>query len=135
MGTRVLIVDDHEGFIASATALLEGEGLEVVGSASTTAQALVEAERLLPDVVLLDLGLGAESGIEAARELARSDRASGWTVILTSTRDHSDVADLVDGSPVAGFITKPELSAATIRRLGPVDGPSDGPGGTRSTSP
>jgi DNA-binding NarL/FixJ family response regulator len=119
MGTRVLIVDDNEGFVAAATALLEGEGLEVVGTASTTAQALDHAERLRPDVVLLDLGLGTESGIDAARELALSDGASGWTVILISTRDQSDVADLVAETPVAGFIAKFELSAAAIQRLGP----------------
>jgi DNA-binding NarL/FixJ family response regulator len=119
MGTRVLIVDDNEGFIAAATALLEGEGLEIVGTASTTAQALDLAERLRPEVVLLDLGLGTESGIDAAHVLSRSDGAGGWTVILISTRDHSDVADLVAESPVAGFIPKFELSAAAIQLLGP----------------
>jgi DNA-binding NarL/FixJ family response regulator len=119
MGTKVLIVDDNAGFIAAATTLLEGEGLEVVGTASTTAQALDCAARLRPDIVLLDLGLGTESGIDAAHALARSDGANGWTVILISTRDHSEVADLVAESPVAGFIPKFELSAAAIRQLGP----------------
>ncbi len=120
MGTTVLIVDDNAGYVAAATALLEGEGLEVVGTASTTAQALERAVQLRPDIVLLDLGLGAESGIDAARQLARSDGADGWTVILISTRDYSEVADLVADSPVAGFIAKYDLSADAIQRLDPI---------------
>ena len=53
----MLIVDDHEGFRDAPCALLEAEGFDVVGEAVDGREALIEAERLRPDVVLLDIQL------------------------------------------------------------------------------
>lgn len=117
---RCLIVDDNEPFLEAARALLEREGLMVAGVASTGAEALRQAEDLRPDVVLVDIALGEESGIDLARRLVRSDRDSGPVVILISTRAYEDVADLIAESPATGFVSKAELSAGLIRRI--VDG-------------
>jgi DNA-binding NarL/FixJ family response regulator len=116
MAVRCLIVDDNRGFLVAARTLLEREGLTIAGVASTSADALREAETLRPDVVLVDVALGAESGLELARRLVADDDR-GAAVILISTRPEADLADLVASSPAAGFVSKSELSADAIRRL------------------
>jgi DNA-binding NarL/FixJ family response regulator len=121
---RCLIVDDNESFLEAARALLEREGVAVAGVAMTTAEALEQAERLRPDVTLVDISLGPESGFDLVRRLAENDR--GATLILISTRAEEDVTDLVAESPAAGFIAKSDLSADAIRRF--VDGSSARPG-------
>ena len=70
-----------------------------------------------PDVVLVDVWLGEESGLELARRLVEGGEAHGAPVVLISTRGEAEVADLIAGSPAAGFVSKAELSAAAIRRL------------------
>jgi DNA-binding NarL/FixJ family response regulator len=101
--------------------LLEREGLTIAGVASTSADALREAETLRPDVVLVDVSLGEESGFELARRLGAAE-AFRTTVILISTRSEAELADLVALSPAAGFLSKSELSADAIRSF--LDGAS-----------
>jgi DNA-binding NarL/FixJ family response regulator len=116
MAMRCLIVDDSQSFLEAACTLLVQEGLSVVAVASTSAVALQQAENLRPDVVLVDLYLGEESGFELARRL--KDRlGDGATVILISTHDEADFVDLIAASPAAGFLPKLELSASAIRRV------------------
>ena len=62
MPRTVLIVDDHEAFRESATALLEAEGFDVVGQAADGPEAIAEVERLHPEVVLLDIQLPTSTG-------------------------------------------------------------------------
>ena len=66
----VLIVDDNRLFLEAARDRLERGGLRVVGVAATSAEALQRAAELQPEVVLVDVVLGAESGFELARRLA-----------------------------------------------------------------
>ena len=113
---RCLIIDDNQSFLAAARVLLEREGLTIGGVASTGADGLRQTEALGPDVVLVDISLGAESGIDLARRLIQ-DRGSDAVVVLISTRAQDEVADLIeDRSPIA-FLPKSELSAAAIRRI------------------
>jgi DNA-binding NarL/FixJ family response regulator len=114
MRVRCLIVDDSRAFLEAARTLLERQGLTVVGVASTSADAVRAAETLRPDVVLVDVSLGEESGFDLARRLM-SDHARGATVILISTRSEADLTDLVALSPSAGFLSKSQLSADAIR--------------------
>jgi DNA-binding NarL/FixJ family response regulator len=111
---RCLIVDDNGGFRDAARSLLEREAIEVVGVASNSAEARSLVAELRPDVVLVDIALGAESGLELARALAREDRAK---LILISTHLEADLADLIAASPAVGFIAKSELSARAVRDL------------------
>ena len=113
MVLRVLIVDDNASFLEAASRLLERQGLAIAGVASSVAEALAKVQELEPDVVLVDIGLGSESGFDLARRLFDS----GSVVILISTRSEADLAPLIDGVPAAGFVPKSELSAAAIRRL------------------
>jgi DNA-binding NarL/FixJ family response regulator len=117
MPIRCLVVDDSRSFLDAARAVLEREGLTIVGVASTGREALRQAEALRPDVVLLDISLGDESGFDVARQLVEDHGAGGATVILISTHSEADFADLIAESPAAGFVPKSELSASAIRRI------------------
>jgi CheY-like chemotaxis protein len=117
MALRTLIVDDNAAFLDAARALLEREGLAVVGVASTTAEALERSEELQPDVVLVDIMLGRESGFALTRHLVLDDRNGGPRVILISTHAEADFADLIAASPAAGFLPKSELSLDAIARI------------------
>jgi CheY-like chemotaxis protein len=113
VAVQCLIVDDNGDFLAAARTLLEREGLTIVGEAFTSADALRKVEQLRPDVVLVDVSLGEESGLELARRLV-DDPAHDGTVILISTRSEGELADVIATSPAAGFLSKPELSADAI---------------------
>jgi DNA-binding NarL/FixJ family response regulator len=114
---RVLIVDDSRSFLEGARVLLEREGVPVVGVASTIAEALSREAELRPEVVLVDISLGAESGFELARRLRENGRDLSLKVILVSTYAEADFADLIAESPANGFLPKSELSAEAIRRV------------------
>ena len=70
---RCVIVDDSEEFLASATRLLESQGMQVIGRASSGEEAMTLTEELAPDVVLVDIMLGEEDGIGLARQLAEGE--------------------------------------------------------------
>ncbi|AMO60789.1 response regulator receiver protein [Mycolicibacterium phlei] len=112
---RCLIVDDSAGFRAAATAMLERGGICVVGTASDGAEALSQTRALHPDVALVDVDLGAESGFDVAADLAR--QTAGTAIILVSTHDEQDFADLIAASPARGFLPKMALSPNAIRDL------------------
>ena len=112
---RCLIVDDSPRFLDAARGLLEGQGVTVVGVASTGAEALARAEELRPDVTLLDIDLGGESGLELAQRLHA--RPGPAPVILISTHAEQDYAELIAASPAIGFLPKTALSADAIRGL------------------
>jgi len=111
----ILIVDDHPSFRATAHALLEAEGFEVVGEAEDGESAITAAEELHPDVVLLDVQLPGLDGFEVASRLT-SDGDAPY-VVLVSSRDRGDFGPLVARSGACGFIPKAELSGRAIAAL------------------
>ena len=117
MPLRCLLVDDNEAFLETASLLLNREGVTVVGVASSIAEALRQARALRPDVILVDIGLGDESGFDLARLLAQDGQGGGAAVILISTGAEADYAELIAESPAAGFLAKSELSARGISRI------------------
>jgi DNA-binding NarL/FixJ family response regulator len=112
-----LIVDDSPRFRDAARGLLERQGITVVGVAANSAEALCRAEELRPDVTLVDIDLGAESGFELARRLHGDGAPALSRVILVSTHAEEDYADLIWASPAVGFLSKADLSAGAIRDL------------------
>jgi two-component system, NarL family, nitrate/nitrite response regulator NarL len=116
---RCLIVDDNEGFLEAARVFLEREGL-TVAVATTSAEALRQVETSQPEIILVDISLGEESGPDLVRRISEGDLADGAAMILISTRAEEDVAELIAASPALGFLSKAELSAKAIRRI--VDG-------------
>lgn len=112
----IVIVDDHPSFRASARAILEAGGFEVVGEACDGASALETVRRLQPDVVLLDVQLPDATGFEISRLLEQAN-GSGPAIIFVSSRDLSDYGELVTTSGARGFVPKGELSSETIAAL------------------
>ena len=114
MPLRCLLVDDNDAFLEAARVLLEREGMQVAGMASNIAGALRQARALRPDVILVDIGLGEESGFDLARLLA-ADGQDGQRVradvILISAQAETDYTDMIAESPAGGFLPKSELSA------------------------
>jgi DNA-binding NarL/FixJ family response regulator len=112
---RCVIVDDDGMFLNVARAVLEQQGITVAGVARDGADAVERIRMLRPDVVLIDIRLGEESGFEVARQLAGNGDASA--LIMISTHCGADYAELIADSPAAGFLPKSELSAAAIRSI------------------
>ncbi|MDT5257044.1 MAG: hypothetical protein QOD10_2124 [Mycobacterium sp.] len=113
---RCLIVDDSADFVDAARGLLESQGCTVVGVASNSAEALRRVEELRPDVTLVDINLGSESGFELAEQLNRVELTPS-PVILISTHAAQDFADMIETSPAVGFLSKFALTCAAIRDL------------------
>ncbi|HTF49666.1 MAG TPA: response regulator [Pseudonocardia sp.] len=129
MALRCLLVDDDAHFLESAMTLLQREGLQV-DTASSGAQAAQRIGELRPDLVLLDIRLGEESGFTVARELHAAWPTEGPPgdapkIILISTYSETDFGRLVEASPALGFIAKSSLSARAIREL--IEGRASGP--------
>jgi DNA-binding NarL/FixJ family response regulator len=115
MVLRCLIVDDSEEFLASAERLLDSQGVEIVGCASSGDEALRLAEIHEPDIALVDIELGDEDGIALAKELAA--RAPSTRVVLISTYEQGELTELISDSPAAGFLPKNDLGATAIAEL------------------
>lgn len=98
---RCLIVDDSPRFLDAARGLLR-QGIRVVGVASTSAEALQQATVLPPDIALLDINLGGESGFDLARRLSREVSLACTRMVLISTHAEQDYTDLIAASPVLG---------------------------------
>jgi DNA-binding NarL/FixJ family response regulator len=114
---RVLIVDDHPSFRSSARLLLEAEGYDVVGESEDGMSGLMDARRLQPDIVLLDVQLPDIDGFDVAARLTGDDNPPH--VVLTSSRELSDYGPLVSRSGARGFVPKSELSGEAIEALVP----------------
>src|SRR6185436_14482006 len=117
MVLRCLIVDDCPHFLDAARALLEREGLAVVGVASTTAEGLRKVQEVRPDVALVDVELGNESGFDLARRIRSETSLDPSRVILISTHTDEDLGDLITDAPAVGFLSKSCLSARAIREI------------------
>src|SRR5919201_7116411 len=122
--SRFLIVDDNTSFREEMRALLVEQGFDVVGAAGSAADAHRQIAELRPDVALIDIDLGGESGLELARQLRKeSGQGAVPHLILISTHDEAEYADLIEASSAIGFLAKTDLSASTIRQmLAAVDG-------------
>jgi CheY-like chemotaxis protein len=108
----VLVVDDNAEFRESARALLQADGFTVVGEAADGVEAIAEARRLRPDVVLLDIQLPDLDGIEVAERLAGDPDPPA--IVLISSRDASAYGPRLAAAGALGFIAKRDLSGAGL---------------------
>ena len=116
--TRVMLVDDHPSFRASARWLLETEGYVVVAEAASGESALDLVDDANPELVLLDVGLPGIDGFQVAAALrARFSRAR---IVLISSRDLRDLGpERVRACGASGFVHKAALSRAAISAIAP----------------
>jgi CheY-like chemotaxis protein len=114
---RILLVDDNHACASAVRLLLEQQGERVVGVACKSAEAVELVAGLRPDVVLIDLMLGDECGLDLAEMLTQKRSGDTPPMILISAHSSTDVTELIATSPAAGFLPKPELSADAIRHI------------------
>jgi two-component system, NarL family, response regulator LiaR len=114
---RVLLVDDHPVVRQGLRALLSTQdGMEVVGEVEDGEAAVAAAERLSPDVVLMDVVMPGMDGVEALRRIAER-RPQTRVVMLTSYADERRAMEAVDAG-ASGFLLKdasPRDVVAAIR--------------------
>ena len=115
MRPTVLMVDDHDGFRARARVMLEDAGFEVVGEATDGAAGIAAADRLHPDLVLLDIGLPDLDGFAVATRLRNADAAT--RIVLISGREAGDYGGRVERSVADGFIAKMDLSRERLLEM------------------
>jgi len=115
MRPTVLMVDDHQGFRTRARAMLEAQGFDVVGEAGDGRSAVAAADRLRPDLALVDIGLPDLDGFAVAAAI----RAAGTAhrIVLISGREAADFGGRVAGSAADGFIPKADLSGDGLLAL------------------
>jgi DNA-binding NarL/FixJ family response regulator len=117
MSLRCLIVDDSPEFSHAARALLEQQGIEVVGVATSAQEAVRRAEEARPDVTLVDIDLNGDSGFAVVRTLKADGDSAGGQLIMISSHAEEEFAELIEASPAVGFVAKSDLSAEAIRAL------------------
>ncbi len=106
MATRILIVDDHPLTRDALATLLGAHGLDVVGCASDGVEAIGEAARLLPDLVLLDLSMPGMDGLTALPQL-REAAPDCEVVVLTASGTEENLLAAIRGG-AAGYLLKSE---------------------------
>jgi DNA-binding NarL/FixJ family response regulator len=103
---RVLLADDHAVVRSGLTQLLATvEDMEVVGAASDGQEAIELADRLRPDVVLMDLSMPVLGGTEATRRIVAAHDGAVSVVVLTSLSDRNEILDAIDAG-AAGYLLK-----------------------------
>jgi DNA-binding NarL/FixJ family response regulator len=105
---RVLLADDHPAMLALMATALGGEYL-VVGSVADGLALIAEAERLNPDVIVLDITMPGLDGIEAARQL-RCSRHPARLVFLTVHESREFVRAAIDAGGL-GYVVKVRLAS------------------------
>lgn len=117
VGVRCVIVDDNERFIDLAAELLTREGFEVVGRAGRRGDALRQIVETRPDIALIDLFLGDESGVELVTEIVRLGLAARTCLLLISSCEPTDLHEIFELSVAHGYLSKLDLSGEVIREL------------------
>jgi two-component system response regulator DevR len=114
--TRVLLVDDHEVVRLGLMTLIDDQAdMEVVGEAGTASEALLAVERLRPDVVLMDIRLPGEGGLEATERITH-DFPESKVVILTSFADDELVVRAIQAG-AAGYVLKQVGNQELLRAI------------------
>lgn len=113
---RILLVDDHEIVrLGLMTLINDQENMEVVGEAGSTAEALLQVERLNPDVVLMDIRLPDQSGLQATRVIAERFPQTK-IVVLTSYSNDALVVDAIRAGAV-GYVLKQVGNQELLRAI------------------
>lgn len=112
---RCVLIDDNPDFLETAAKLLGREGVSIVGVATNSAEALRCVEQQKPDVAIVDIKLGEESGFHLAEQIVGAPVSA--PVILTSTHSGREYGELIASSSALGFVPKEQLSLEAIRRL------------------
>jgi CheY-like chemotaxis protein len=119
MDMRCFIVDDNLCFLRAIRHMLERDGATVVGTATSGNEAVERALACRPDVVLVDVRLGYESGFDVARRIEELSTVGSRrpAIILVSTHRADELAERIAANPSFGFLDKTRVSGAKVRAL------------------
>ncbi|HEX7447880.1 MAG TPA: response regulator transcription factor [Pirellulales bacterium] len=126
MGTRLLVVDDHEVVRTGLVSLLEGTDLEIVGLASSGPEAVRLAKKHKPDVVLLDIRMSEGDGLAALEELRQS--LPSCRIVMLSTYDNPTYIARANALGASDYVLKGstrEQLLGAIRAVAAGTAPSD----------
>jgi two-component system, NarL family, response regulator NreC len=115
MGVSVLLADDHPVFRQGLRALLEREKFDVVGEASDGLEAIVMAERLQPQIVVIDLAMPALNGIDAVREIVKRAPRAKAILLTMYTEEHHVLEALRAG--VKGCVSKSQAAEHLLQAI------------------
>lgn len=115
MPIRILLAEDHTIVLEGLRALLEREGFEVVGQATDGRDAVELAQRLKPDVAVLDIAMPALNGIYAAQEIARASPRTR-TILLTVHEENQYIAAALRAG-VNGYIVKTRAARELVHAI------------------
>lgn len=115
MAVRVLLADDHEIVRQGLRVLLEREGFEVVGEAADGREAMKLCEALHPEVAILDVAMPLLNGVDAAREIIKSNSRTKVVLLTMHTEDHLVLESLRAG--VTGYVLKTKASGELVQAL------------------
>jgi CheY-like chemotaxis protein len=116
VSVKVLIADDHRLFAEALSAILSAdERIEVVGLAASGDDAVVQAGRFEPDVVLMDISMPGLDGLEATREIL--DRRPDARVLMVTGSDAQEDVDAARGAGAAGYVTKDRIAAELVHAI------------------
>ena len=114
--TRVLIADDHEVVRRGIRTILEGHpDLKVIGEAANGEEVLQRTLELLPDLIIIDVGMPLLNGLTAA-EMIKKVRPETSIVVFTMY-DSDGMARVANDLGLNGFVTKTEGTAALLRAV------------------
>jgi DNA-binding NarL/FixJ family response regulator len=115
MGVSVLLADDHPVFRQGLRALLERERFEILGEASDGLEAIAMAERLQPNVVVIDLAMPALNGVDASREIVKRAPRSKVNLLPMYTEVHHVLEALRAG--VKGCVSKSQAAEHLLQAI------------------
>jgi len=115
---RVLLADDHSLLLEGLQNLLEGKGIEVVGTARDGLEAVEAARELKPDVVLMDVRMPNCDGIRATR-LIKAEMLEVKVVMLTTSTEEEDLFEAVKSGAI-GYLLKSISGASLVEALNDV---------------
>jgi two-component system response regulator NreC len=115
MAVRVLLADDHEIVRQGLRVLLEREGFQVIGEASNGHEAVKLCEANHPEVAILDLSMPLLNGVDAAREIMKSNPRTKVVLLTMHTEDHLILESLRAG--VTGYVLKTRAASELVQAL------------------
>jgi DNA-binding NarL/FixJ family response regulator len=115
MGVTVLLADDHPVFRQGLRILLEREKFEILGEASDGQEAIALAERLQPQVVVIDLAMPVLNGIDAVREIVKRSPRTKAILLTMYTEEHHVLEALRAG--VKGCVSKSQAAEHLLQAI------------------
>src|SRR5215813_5311779 len=115
MSVRILLVDDHALVRQGLRSLLEREGIRIVGEAADGLEATELARTLTPDIVVMDISMPSQNGLNAAREIHKAC-PDCKVILLTQHSEDMYVADALEAG-VAGYVLKSQASSDLLHAI------------------